>query len=95
MMYYASQFGAYGLSIAYVLSFAIFEVILWITFRKILNIKIKKEFACWSSAIILFIFSTFFLNNLDLIVKIILSLFIFIIVGLYFFKNYKKDYQNE
>lgn len=95
MMYYASKFGAYGLSVAYVLSFALFEIILWITFRKQLKIKIKKEFICWAIAIALFLISTFLINDLKLQAKIILSILICIIVGLYFVKNYKKDYQNE
>lgn len=95
MMYYGSQFGAYGLSVAYVLSFALFEIILWMTFRKQLNIKIKKEFICWASALGLFLISTFLIHDLDIKLKIILSVLICIVVGLYFIKNYKKDYQNE
>ncbi|WP_082632328.1 oligosaccharide flippase family protein [Algoriphagus resistens] len=95
MMYYGSQFGAYGLSVAYVLSFAIFEIILWMTFRKQLNIKIKKEFTCWASALALFLISTFLINDLNVQLKIILSVLICILVGLYFVKNYKRDYQNE
>ncbi|MCE7053274.1 oligosaccharide flippase family protein [Algoriphagus sp. AGSA1] len=95
MMYYGSQFGAYGLSVAYVLSFAVFEIILWMTFRKQLNIKIKKEFICWTAALALFLISTFLINDLDIQLKISLSVLICIVVGLYFIKNYKKDYQNE
>lgn len=95
MMYYGSQFGAYGLSVAYVLSFAVFEIILWMTFRKQLNIKIKKEFICWTAALALFLISTFLINDLDVQLKIIVSVLICIVVGLYFVKNYKKDYQNE
>jgi O-antigen/teichoic acid export membrane protein len=95
MMYYSSQFGAYGLSVAYVLSFAVFEIILWKTFRKLIPIKIKNEFICWFLAIALFLCSSFLINDLELKVKIILSIIICLIVGIYFFKNYKRDYSNE
>lgn len=95
IMYYGSQFGAYGLSVAYVLSFALFEIILWITFRKQLKIKIKNESICWTLAIVLFLFSTFAIKGIELPTKVIISIFITIVVGLYFAKKYKKDYTGE
>lgn len=95
MMYYGSKFGAYGLSVAYVASFAMFEVILWYTFRKQLNIKIKNEFVCWTIAISLFIISSFLVSDLIFPIKVILSILISIAVGLYFTKSYQKIYQNE
>ncbi|GAA0879724.1 lipopolysaccharide biosynthesis protein [Algoriphagus jejuensis] len=95
MMYYASRFGAYGLSVAYVTSFAIMEVVLWITFRNLLKIKIKREFTCWLIVVVMFVVSTFLIRDLQLETKIALSVLICFSVGLYFIKNYRQDYQNE
>ncbi len=95
MMYYGSQFGAYGLSVAYVVSFTIFEIVLWITFKKSIKLNIEKEYICWGFAISSFFISIFYINNLSFSAKLIFSIFIIMILGLFFKLKFRKDYQRE
>jgi O-antigen/teichoic acid export membrane protein len=95
MLYYGSYYGAYGLSIAYVVSFAMMEVIVWRSFTDILNISIKKDVTCWLLIIGLFLISTFIVSYISLPIKIVISILILVIIGYYFNRNFKKDYYDE
>jgi O-antigen/teichoic acid export membrane protein len=95
MLYYGSYYGAYGLSIAYVVSFAMMEVIVWRSFTNILNISIKKDVTCWLLIIGLFLISTFIVSYISLPIKIVISILILVIIGYYFNRNFKKDYYDE
>lgn len=95
MLYYGSQFGAYGLSIAYVVSFAIMEIIVWKSFTNLMQIKIKKDAICWLMIVILFLISTFLVAHIGVLTKIIISILMVLIIAFYFSKNYKRDYRNE
>jgi len=95
MLYYGSYYGAYGLSIAYVLSFAIMEVIVWRSFTNILKIRIKKEVICWFMIIGLFLISTFLVSYISLLIKILISILMLTAIVYYFIRNFAGDYQNE
>jgi O-antigen/teichoic acid export membrane protein len=95
MLYYGSNFGAYGLSIAYVVSFAIMELFVWNSFTKILQIPIDNQIICWLMILVLFLISTFLINFLSLPVKLIISFLIIMGIIIYFRRNFKRDYQNE
>ena len=56
-LFFGSKYGAVGLSMGYVFSFAIVEPYLWYKFKKSFEIKIKNDFILWLLAIILFIIS--------------------------------------
>jgi O-antigen/teichoic acid export membrane protein len=95
MLYYGSYYGAYGLSIAYVLSFAIMEVIVWRSFTNILKIRIKKEVICWFMIIGLFLISTFLVSYISLLIRILISILMLTAIVYYFIRNFAGDYQNE
>jgi O-antigen/teichoic acid export membrane protein len=95
MLYYGSYYGAYGLSIAYVVSFAMMEVIVWRSFTDILNISIKKDMTCWLLIIGLFLISTFIVSYISLPIKILISILMLTAIVYYFNRNFKGDYQNE
>ncbi|MFZ4456097.1 MAG: oligosaccharide flippase family protein [Bacteroidales bacterium] len=56
LLWFGSKYGGYGLSIAYVLSFAIFMVLLWVTFLKTNYLKKRSSFA-WLVVSVLFALS--------------------------------------
>jgi O-antigen/teichoic acid export membrane protein len=95
MLYYGSYYGAYGLSIAYVVSFAMMEVIVWRSFTDILNISVKKDMTCWLLIIGLFLISTFIVSYISLPIKILISILMLTAIVYYFNRNFKGDYQNE
>jgi len=95
MLYYGSYYGAYGLSIAYVVSFAIMEVIVWRSFTKLLNITIKKDMLCWLIIIGLFLISTFVISYISWPIKVLISILMLVIIGYYFMRNFNRDYQVE
>lgn len=95
MLYYGSHFGAYGLSIAYVVSFAIMEIIVWRSFKNLMQIKIKKEILCWLMIIILFLISVFLVSYISILFKVLISILMVMLIAFYFSKNYKNDYKNE
>jgi O-antigen/teichoic acid export membrane protein len=95
MLYYGSYYGAYGLSIAYVVSFAMMEVIVWRSFTDILNISVKKDVTCWLLIIGLFLISTFIVSYISLPIKILISILMLTAIVYYFNRNFKGDYQNE
>lgn len=95
MLYYGSHYGAYGLSVAYVVSFAIMEVIVWKSFTNLLNISIKKDVICWLVIIGLFLISTFVVSYIIFPIKILILILMMAIIGYYFMRNFKRDYQDE
>jgi len=95
MLYYGSHYGAYGLSVAYVVSFAIMEVIVWRSFTNLLNISIKKDVLCWLLILGFFLISTFVISYIVLPIKILISILMLFIIGYYFIRNFKRDYKDE
>jgi O-antigen/teichoic acid export membrane protein len=95
MLYYGSYYGAYGLSIAFVISFAIMEVIVWKSFTKLLQVKIENDIICWIMILGLFLISTFLITYIILPFKILISILMLAIVIYYLIGNYKRDYQDE
>ncbi|MGY6741088.1 MAG: oligosaccharide flippase family protein [Cecembia sp.] len=90
MLYYGSKFGAYGLSVGYVLSFALMEIYLWIKFKKVLQVKIKNDLILWAITIILFGLS-FYISELESItLKIIVSIVILSPIGVFLYQNKPK-----
>lgn len=59
-LYYGSKFGALGLSYGFVFSFIIFEIYLWLHFKKSLMLKISGDSLLWLLATVLFIISYYF-----------------------------------
>ncbi|WP_194774699.1 oligosaccharide flippase family protein [Pararhodonellum marinum] len=88
MLYYGSKFGAMGISYAYVLSFALYEIYLWIQFKNLVNIKIKNDILVWILALIMFFISYFISQELNLFVKSLISIFM---VGILYFLFFKKS----
>lgn len=73
MLYLGSHFGALGLSYGYVISFGIFEIYLWLTFRKSLQIKIDSDGLLWIAAILFFVGSYFIPVSTGLIYRLLLA----------------------
>lgn len=92
MLYIGSKYGAYGLSIGYVLSFSIMEIYLWFKFKKVMNVAIKRDKIAWGIAIILFVLAYFIPLYIDFISKIFFSIFLLSVIIFYISKNYRKDY---
>lgn len=95
MLYYGSNYGAYGLSTAYVISFTIMEIIVWKSFTNLLKITIKKDKICWLMTFALFLISTFAVSHINFPVKILISIILTSSVAYYLYNNFKRDYQNE
>jgi len=76
IIYYGSQFGAFGLSVAYLGTFSVFQFYIWYIFKKSVAINIKDKVLMWAIAISLFTISYFLINDLGLIYKIIISIII-------------------
>jgi O-antigen/teichoic acid export membrane protein len=74
MLYYGSKFGALGLSYGYVVSFAIFEVYLWIDFKKSINLKIKQDLLLWAMVALLFVMSYFLIKKLSFLIRLVVCL---------------------
>ncbi|ERM81024.1 hypothetical protein P872_11520 [Rhodonellum psychrophilum GCM71 = DSM 17998] len=81
IIFYASKFGALGLSIAYLSTFSIFQFYIWFVFQKSVGIKIKDKVLMWGLALILFIISYFLVENVGLLIKIVIS-FVVVLVSL-------------
>jgi O-antigen/teichoic acid export membrane protein len=79
IIFYASYYGAMGLSIAYLTTFSIFQFYIWYVFKKSVGINIKDKILMWVITISLFIISYFLAVNLDLVYKIILAILIIFI----------------
>lgn len=83
MLYLGSHYGALGLSYSYVISFALFEVYLWIVFRKSLNIKIDADMILWILALAFFFGSYFIPVSTGIIYRLMLGSLV--LAGLVFF----------
>lgn len=83
LLYMGSFYGAIGLSCAYVISFAIFEIYLWNKFLKSFKIHIPNEFTMWISAILLFVMCYFYISNLSLYLRCIFTLMFLVVIILY------------
>ncbi len=59
LLYFGSQYGAIGLSSAFVLSFSLFQFYLWYVFGRSLDIKIDSARIMWILAAVLFVISYF------------------------------------
>ncbi len=82
LLFYGSKFGAVGLAYAYIISFSIFEIYLWITFKKSIGIKIPYDKVLWFSALILFIVSYFIAASAGLILKVFILAIIIIVFSI-------------
>lgn len=91
MLYYGSMYGAIGLSYAYVISFALFEIYLWYYFKKTFKLKISKDSAMWLTALILFLISYFIPQETLIIKRIGISATIIAGMGYYIYKNKTQD----
>jgi O-antigen/teichoic acid export membrane protein len=89
ILYFSSKYGALGLSYGYVLSFAIFEIYLWIDFKKSINIKIDNDLLMWLAFAILFLLSYLFFHYLSFIIKIIIISVLISSVLIFYLKQYK------
>lgn len=95
IIFYASYYGAMGLSIAYLTSFSFFQFYIWYIFKKSVGINIKDKFLMMGLAISLFIISYFLAINLGLIYKIILAVFIILGSIKIVMKNLPINFYNE
>ena len=73
MLYFGSYYGAIGLSYGYVVSFAVFEIYLWIKFRKALNVKIDADGLLWLLAIGFFLVSYFIPVDLGFMYRLLVG----------------------
>lgn len=93
MLFLGSYYGALGLSYGYVISFALFEVYLWIVFKKVLNIKIKDDKKLWAVAGLSFLITYLIPDEFNLGYRILIG---GILLGTIFYvqKRSYKFYQN-
>jgi O-antigen/teichoic acid export membrane protein len=94
ILYWSSKYGALGLSYGYVLSFAIFEVYLWNSFKKSINIEIKYDKIIWAIALGLTIVSFYFMGRVSLAIKICIVFGVLLSAVIYFLK-YRKKIPND
>lgn len=79
IIFYASYYGAMGLSIAYLTTFSVFQFYIWYVFRRSLGIDIKDKFLMLGLVICLFVISYFLAVNLGLLYKVVLAI---VIIGI-------------
>jgi O-antigen/teichoic acid export membrane protein len=89
MIYFGSKYGALGMSYGYVIGFAIFEIYLWIVFRRSVDIRIKGDWLLWAVTVVLFFFSYFILNHLSLWMRLIPAAVLTTGLSFYSFKSIK------
>jgi O-antigen/teichoic acid export membrane protein len=90
ILYIGSKYGALGLSYGYVISFALFEIYLWIDFKKSIKMQLPNDIWLWIVALVIFSISYFVINKVSLILKISICLIIIIMFALYYLK-FKKS----
>ncbi len=91
ILFFGSKYGAIGLSYAYVISFALFEVYLWNDFKKSIKITIPQDKLLWLIAIFLFVVSYYLLDKVGLILKISISGLIISTISYYIYKISRKQ----
>jgi O-antigen/teichoic acid export membrane protein len=89
MIYIGSNYGALGMSYGYVIGFSVFEIYLWLVFRRSANLRIKKDWFLWMLAILLFTFSYFIFNHLSIWMRLIPATILTIGVVYHVFKSMK------
>jgi O-antigen/teichoic acid export membrane protein len=90
-LFIGSYFGAIGLALSYVISFAIFEVYIWFEFRKSGISKIKGELSFWILSTALMIISAIFIQfDFPLFLKILIDAFFVIILVLYIIRSIRQ-----
>lgn len=87
LLYYGSLYGVIGLSYAYVISFALFEIYLWYYFKKRFKLKISKDAEMWFTTLILFLISYFKPLETLIIKRIGISGTIIVGMRYYIYKN--------
>ena len=76
ILFYSSYYGALGLSYGYLISFGLFEVYLWILFKRKTKIIIKSDLLIWTITILLFFFSYLFIDQIIFPIRLILGVMI-------------------
>ncbi len=89
VFFYASQYGALGLSYGYVISFGICLVYVWHIFKKTLQIQISYTSLIWVLALLLFLISGLIPVDFSLIYKILISIAVLAGAIFYFLKTFK------
>ncbi len=77
LIFIGSYYGAQGLSMGYVVSFAIFEIYLWFVFKRSLKLSIPIDGKLWLGVVIAFLVSYFVLTDLLLMYKLLVVACIF------------------
>ncbi|WP_339923299.1 oligosaccharide flippase family protein [uncultured Cyclobacterium sp.] len=88
VLFFSSQFGAFGLTAGMVLSFTVFQFYLWYVLKKTLSIKIEKKNLMWVIAGILFGFSYFLARDFGFVYKLIISTIVLSLTGIYLYRNF-------
>ncbi|MBW3468317.1 oligosaccharide flippase family protein [Arthrospiribacter ruber] len=81
IIFYGSYYGAFGMSLAYLVTFAIYQFYIWYVFKKAVNIVVRKVLVMWIILIFLFLFSYFIASDFSLILKIAISIPLILIVS--------------
>lgn len=90
ILYFSSKYGALGLAIGFVCTFAVYQIYLWYVFRRTVNIKIVNANFLWVFSIVLFILSYFLLpQDTTLINKILVSVGLLGGTAIYLLKSYR------
>jgi O-antigen/teichoic acid export membrane protein len=89
LLFWGSKYGALGLSYAYVISFAIFEIYLWNEFKKVVKTKTSSDLRIWGLVLISFLISYSLHNNIQLYIRIIIALLYMIGISLFLLKSEK------
>ncbi|PRY90883.1 oligosaccharide flippase family protein [Mongoliibacter ruber] len=80
IIFYGSYYGALGLSVAYLITFGLYQFYIWYVFRKAVNVVIEKKLLMWALAISLFVVSYFVVSGFGLALKILISIPIVVFV---------------
>ena len=89
-LFFGSYFGAIGLSYGYIISFSIFEIYLWIEFKKTIKLQLSNDLIIWLIAIFSFLFSFFFIQNENFEIRLIVSVVYMIVFSIFFMKSFQK-----
>lgn len=87
MLFYASRFGALGLSYGYIISFAIFEIYLWVTFVKSEGLPLNEGLLLWLAALALFFVSYLIPQEISIIYRLSIFLVFSVFVAIYVIKT--------
>jgi O-antigen/teichoic acid export membrane protein len=87
LLFYTSRFGALGLSYGYIISFAIFEVYLWIVFVRSENLPKREGIFLWLIAIFLFFVSYLIPQETSILYRILIFMAFTALACFYFIKT--------